>query len=610
MKNLKNMGLLKKISFLVLIIAVIAFFAIPSYIFADEGDVNKFIGIDGASYEVAGQYVMGDNGGVINDADGTTEVFCIDTEHSVNYDETGFGLTGGTVSQELITDGDTQTDAYAAEILSKEATGATSVEDQAAMWILTNNKYDITVDTAAGESINDKEDIDAIDIAARALADEYIAAELLDPNLALDKFLEDTKNVNEIDVTIEQTNSIFTGDAGTATATLAEPFVPTVTDQNKNVYWYILEGSFNISFSPTELILQSFWGDGNAAGNATKMTDSTDDPNDIDKDGKIGSADNFGKSTVNYFYFPWLDKDNNQLYATNTMGVNLFAWVDVDEDAKYDLVDSNPSDGNVLSNYNTVKTELNSINESVIDTDTSGNVETKDLSAVIPTDTHKVEGGSVIKKIASQGTNGMPTSFDNGRQSFSTLSYTEPYDDDPQYFGTLIFKYTGVKTGLPGAQFGIFKNPGDSEPISVITSDSNGFASTGNNGLEYGTYYVKETVAPSGYDLNTTVFTLIVGGNGVGIGSRNEIIDSAPFGIINTPTPPAVPPTPISPASITATGGTVAVAALTEGVQVLAFTGQDPIISIAGLAAVMAGLAMLIVTLSRKYSLKLQKAKK
>ena len=318
---------------------------------------------------------------------------------------------------------------------------------------------------------------------------------------------------------------------------MAEPFVPTITDQNKNVYWYILEGSFNISFSPTELILQSFWGDGNAADNATKMTDSTDDSTDIDKDGKIGATDNFGKSTVNYFYFPWMDKDNNQLYASNTMGVNIFAWADVDEDAKYDLVDSNPSDGNVLSNYDIVKTELNLSNESVINTDASGNVETEALSAVIPTDTHEVEGGLVVKKIASAA------SFDNSRQSFSTLGYTEPYDDDPQFFGTLIFKYTGVETGLPGAQFGIFKNPGDTEPLSVITSDSNGFASTGNSGLAYGTYYVKEIVAPSGYDLNTTVYTLIVGGNGVGIGSQNEISDSAPFGIINTPTPPVVPPT-------------------------------------------------------------------
>ena len=609
MKNLKNVSLLKKIPFMVLIISVIAFFAIPSFIFADEGDVSKFIGIDGASDGVAGQYVMGDNSGVINDADGTTEIFCIDTEHSVNYEETGFGLTGGSVSQELLADGDSQTDANAAEILSKEATGATSVEDQAAMWILTNNKYDITVDTAAGESINDKEDIDAIDIAARALADEYNAAKLLDPNLTLDKFLEDTKNVNEIDLTIEQTGSIFTGDAGTATAIMAEPFVPTVTDQNKNVYWYILEGSFNISFSPTELILQSFWGDSNTSDNATQMTDSADDPTDIDKDGNIGSTDNFGKSTVNYYYFPWMDKDSNQLYPLNTMGVNIFAWVDIDEDAKYDLVDSNPADGNVLSNYDTVKTELNSNSKSVIDTDISGKVETEALSAVIPTDTHKVEGGLVVKKIASISTDGI-TSFDDNRQSFSTLSYTEPYDDDPQFFGTLIFKYTGVETGLPGAQFGIFKNPGDTEPISVITSDSNGFASTGNNGLAYGTYYVKEIVAPSGYDLNTIVYTLTVGGNGVGIGSENGISDSAPFGIINTPTPPVVPPTtPTPPPTVTSTGGAVAVAALTEGVQVLAFTGQGPIMPIAGLTAVMAGLAMVAITLLKRQTLKWKHAK-
>jgi hypothetical protein len=46
------------------------------------------------------------------------------------------------------------------------------------------------------------------------------------------------------------------------------------------------------------------------------------------------------------------------------------------------------------------------------------------------------------------------------------------------------------------------------------------------------------------------------------------------------------------------------VAALTESVQVLAFTGQDPIIPIAGLAAVIAGLAMVIVTFSRRMASK------
>ena len=48
---------------------------------------------------------------------------------------------------------------------------------------------------------------------------------------------------------------------------------------------------------------------------------------------------------------------------------------------------------------------------------------------------------------------------------------------------------------------------------------------------------------------------------------------------------------------------------LTEGVQVLAFTGQVPIVPIAGLAAVMAGLAMVAITLSKRQALKWKHAK-
>ena len=49
---------------------------------------------------------------------------------------------------------------------------------------------------------------------------------------------------------------------------------------------------------------------------------------------------------------------------------------------------------------------------------------------------------------------------------------------------------------------------------------------------------------------------------------------------------------------------TLTVAGLTEGIQVLAFTGIDPIIPIAGGSAVIAGLAMLLATLRRRVSRK------
>ncbi len=62
---------------------------------------------------------------------------------------------------------------------------------------------------------------------------------------------------------------------------------------------------------------------------------------------------------------------------------------------------------------------------------------------------------------------------------------------------------------------------------------------------------------------------------------------------------------------MTGGGGTVTVAGLTEGgIQVLAFTGQAPVIPIAGLTILMAGLAMVAVTLSRRMTLKWKHVKK
>ena len=45
---------------------------------------------------------------------------------------------------------------------------------------------------------------------------------------------------------------------------------------------------------------------------------------------------------------------------------------------------------------------------------------------------------------------------------------------------------------------------------------------------------------------------------------------------------------------------TITVAGLTEGIQVLGFTGIDPIIPIGGGSAIVAGLAMLLATLRRR----------
>ena len=621
--NETSIELLRKIFFSTLIVSVVALFSIPGFIFADEGDVEKFVGVREQN-GVAGQYIAGDNQDTQNDTegDGDTEIFCIDLTHYVNIGEKPYGLTGDTVSEELISDGDSEIDAYALEILAKEATGATSVEDQSAVWMLTNDSYGISPDTnPANETVKDKEDIDAIVDATRDIAEEYLEPDgARDQGKTLDEFLENDKDINEIDVTIEQDETIFEpGGSGTATATMAAPLVPGITDQNKNVYWYILEGAFNISFSASELILETFSND--ARTDADQMNDHTDDAGDIDKDGTAGPSDHYGQSTVSYYYYLWTDKDGNALFPENTMGVGLFAWVDVDEDGKYDVVDVGYDDegasagedatpdgdivGRFQDTYKVVQTGTGSCGNEVIKTDAGGNA----LSEPIPVekmDIHVIEGGQVLKKIKTQ--NGQAT-FDDGRQTLATLAYSEPIDDDPQFFGTILFKYTGDDIPLGGARFGLFDSPdANGEPVMILTTNDNGYAATGNAGIDYGTWYLREIEPPEGYNENSTVYKLEIGGNGVYagvIGSDESYI--LPFGVENIkipPPPPEDPEYPDDPDDPDSPGtpdlNSDVEARGVASVSILAFTGLDPLIPTSGIGILIGGTGLFITSFIRR----------
>ncbi|MBE3089221.1 MAG: hypothetical protein IMZ41_02955 [Actinobacteria bacterium] len=121
--------------------------------------------------------------------------------------------------------------------------------------------------------------------------------------MTLDEFLENI-DINEVDVTIQQDNTIFeSGDTpGTAKATMENLLVPVITDQNKNIFWYILAGSFNISFSPSILISEANSKTPVAVTNPITMTDkpgTTADSTDPTASNYVSTnSDNYGEANM------------------------------------------------------------------------------------------------------------------------------------------------------------------------------------------------------------------------------------------------------------------------------------------------------------------------
>jgi len=599
---------MKKTLIIVAVIAVIAIFTFPAPLFADEGDAEDYVGVresenHGGVY--AGQYVLGysDDTTTDSEGDGDTEVLCIDGDEYVDQSANAYTLTDTDVSDELegeVTGSDTitETEAVAVEILSKEATGASSVEDQVAVWQETGDR---SVSTYNSLSPDQKNNVDSINASVEALAQNYIDN---GGDLTLDEFL-DNEDVNEIDITIEQDEDIFNGVNGTATATMKNPLVPGITDKGKSVYWYILEGAFNISFSKDSLVTETSSESPAAGTNPTEMNDIDDDSDDItdpnDNDYAESKEDNIGSATVDYYYFWWGLNE----YPEGTMGVNLFAWVDIDEDNKFDIVDvdsekaadGEDSDGDVVENFQSnnkvVKVDDNGTpdtSDDEVKTDGNGNVVAEEIPES-DMDIHKVEGGKVV--IADEDL--VEVRGSNENQRFSTLSYNEPFDDDPEFFGTLIFKMSGNEEPLEGAIFGIYNNPDASgDPVETVITGKEGYAST--SGLLWGTYYIKEISAPSGYKKDSTIYTVEVGGNGTSVTIGEQYEGVIPFKVINEPQPPDRPDESEEPDKPDKPGGSVQVL----GIQELPFTGMHPAIPISGISSILIGGFMVVASFIRK----------
>jgi hypothetical protein len=474
--------IMKKVLLTGLIVLLLAFFAIPAFMFADEGDATTWVGIDpdqeqqGVPGTTAGQYLIGDNNDSLNDSenDGDTEVFCIDGDKYLVTGVDKYIITNIDISDEIVGESDlegglnvvTPAEAIAAEILATTATGATAVEDQVAMWQFTGDNpssFSAMADPRTSETSQEGH-VQAIIANVEALANEYVTLtgySSLNPNPAptLDAFMEN-KKINTIEVTVEQDNTIFdVGGKGTAIATMENPLVPEITDAGKDVYWYILAGSFNISFSPTSLVFKTNSKAPAAGTDPTKMNDVDANANDLTDPTAAGyvasKADNYGEAKVDYYYFWWGLAD----YPQDTMGINLYAWADIDKDAKFDFIDlsnENPAgdtDGNSVDNFTGGFQVVNGILEDAVTGDKY--VDYVSLKSSIDWDIHEIEGGKVVIAKSDNGNSpNAPTTpaygfRRNSSQRFSTQSYKEAYNIDPKFFGTLIFKYTGENTPLP-----------------------------------------------------------------------------------------------------------------------------------------------------------------
>ena len=324
---------MKRFIIIGVIVVILMFFSIPSLIFTEPGDTSTAIGATDGQYELDP-----------NDADYSDppeeappgeimEAHCLD-DNVVYTEETDVYVeTDTSVSDELIANGVEPLNAIAVEIIQTNATGTSDANEQDVVWDLTGDH----IVSAEGQIVED---------AVLALADEFLSITTdssnpdYNPALTLEDFLKN-KNLNEIEVTLD--SSPLVESDGThnhefeATVIMKEPLIPGVTDgetdlpalpdptSSKTVFWYILAGSFNVSFSEIDLVTET-------TSEMFDYVDNNDGSNteDTDNDGEID--DHYGFSTVPYYFFWW----GEGYPEFEEMQANIGASVDIDEDGDID----------------------------------------------------------------------------------------------------------------------------------------------------------------------------------------------------------------------------------------------------------------------------------
>jgi len=594
--------LFKKFIIIAVVVAILTFFTLPAFVFANDAYTPSTVGEQDG---IAGQYVLTETGtGQVND------VVCIDGDHVWDSDTGAYSLSTNSaydaLSDEFAADSNistTDADAVAVQILTTTASGATAVEDQAAIWKQTQDR------TYNPDTPQEVANIAAITASVDALAAQYVTETPVEADrsaASIETFL-DKENINEVVVELDGQTLVTDDGSGNvsynvfeATATMENPLVPTITDNNKSTNWYLLEGSFNTSFSSNSLVTET-------SSTMSDVKDDSDGENTTDNDGDSDiTGDHYGLATVKYYYFWW-----GGTYIQNTMNANIFAWVDIDGDSDLDAKGIDTS----IDDPETTVNEKDGIPDTLADATLAGlekvALVTAGVATLSPvfdstnTDLYKIDGGKVF--VAESAAD----------QRLVSQSYDEPYDSAEKEYtaGTITVNKTDINTGLPiaGAVFNIID--ADGKIVATMASGADGVASY--TGLPWGEYTVVETGTLGGYYPNNTEYPASISGpGGYPLEANASLLDQAEIiynsedilSITNTPIPPYVPPTPTTTLTVAAlTEETVEVEGIREevtikvaGIQELPFTGTSIAFTIAGAAALALSLLLIVYLSSRK----------
>jgi hypothetical protein len=195
-------------------------------------------------------------------------------------------------------------------------------------------------------------------------------------------------------------------------------------------------------------------------------------------------------------------------------------------------------------------------------------------------------------------------------QRFVIENYSEPCFVDPvpytySAWGSFdLFKGNAASpaTPVPGAQYLLSYISGQTyEPDTtewLLTIGADGHSTPVLDELPWGTYELIETLAPAGFSIDPTVYTYKISGNALYEPNDGLTVEA---NVTNAPIPGGGTTT-ITTTTTTPAAPILAVAGIaTPGIiQVLAFTGADPAIPIAGIGAITGGLGLFIASLIRK----------